>query len=96
MEFFIKPGYTNIEVSLVSLSAVIPGQFLPQAYRDGESGFFSAGGPYYLAANVYDTWQADGLCGPLRREELNESNINEDAARTFIYTYIGATGFFVR
>ena len=45
---------------------------------------------------MYDSWQVDGLCGPLRRDELNESNIAEDAARTFIYTYIGATGFFVR
>ena len=96
LEFFIKPGYTNIEVSLVSLSAVIPGQFLPQEYRDGESGFFSAGGPYYLAVDVYDTWQVDGLCGPLRLEELNESNIAEDAARTFIFTHTGATGFVVQ
>ena len=94
--FFIKPGYANIEISLVSYSAVTPGVFLPQAFRDGTGGFFSAGGPHFLSVGVYDTWQVDGLCGGYRREDLTPGNIGDYEPRTFIYTYSGATGFFFR
>jgi hypothetical protein len=89
LAFSIKPGFADVEISLVSRSGQ-PESFLPQAYRDGATGFFDAGGPYQLQVNAFDFWQVDGLCGPLPTYELNASTIDEDEARTFIYTYTGS------
>ena len=69
VQFRIKPGYSNVPITLVSYTA-------PEAWFDANTagqqkvfdvhtGFFSAGGPFQLTVDISDSYfQIDFLCGP--------------------------------